>query len=99
MRVPWFIALLIAPALLTQAAVGEPSGTAGRHQPTRCDIAIEIVRTGDSRAYSKATVGYPQEYKQRWAYSHIRPCGARGAAALAGRISGMRHSRVRSSWS
>jgi hypothetical protein len=85
--------LLTATALQTQPAVGESGRTAGRQPLTRCDIAIEIVTTGDSRAYSKARVGYPEEYKQRWAYSHIRPCGARGAAALASRISATRHSR------
>lgn len=52
----------------------------------RCDVAIEIVRTGDSRAYSQRLTGYPESEKEKWAYSMVRVCGARGGTALAHRI-------------
>jgi hypothetical protein len=59
----------------------------------RCAIAIEIVRTGDSRHFTREATGYPDEYKMRWAYSWIRGCGARGGAALARRLSLSANSR------
>ncbi len=59
----------------------------------RCAIAIEIVRTGDSRHFTREATGYPDEYKMRWGYSWIRGCGARGWAALAHRLSLSANSR------
>lgn len=86
--------LLLLMCLLCAVRSAEAQASKGEDpaQVQRCAIAIEIVRTGDSRAYSRATVGYPDQYKQRWAYSHIRTCGASGVAALAMRINATRNS-------
>lgn len=52
----------------------------------RCDIAIEIVRTGDSPDFARTLTRYPERDKLPWAFSHIRSCGARGAAVLAAQM-------------
>jgi hypothetical protein len=83
--------LILRTLLLAQPASGQ--STRAEYDPHRCRVATEIVRTGDSRAYSRAAFGAPEEQKQGWAYSVIRTCRASGASVLAARINAMRNSR------
>lgn len=87
MRMNTLVVSLIASLLVFPTAlVSQTRAMDGDRNGRLCAIALEIVRTGDSRAYTRAVTGYPDEYKQAWAYSRIRTCGAAGAAALATRI-------------
>lgn len=84
---------LIGAGFRGQPAQGQTADSARLQATRRCDVAIEIVKTGDSRGYSRTLTRYPEEQKRAWAYSHIRTCGARGAAALAAEMLAKRSSR------
>jgi hypothetical protein len=93
---------LIGVGLQGQRAHSQTADSARLQATRRCDVAIEIVKTGDSRGYSRALTRYPEAHKRAWAYSYIRTCGARGAAALGAEMLAKRSSRdtaeLRSVW-